>query len=113
LPSASSGRAIAAAGLRAISPDGAPPDGFRIGVPLMSEIERAVTESRYTVAVLSTAYVASGFAELGDVMAQHLGVEQAQRRLLPVLREPVVARLGLRTLTPPDLTDPDPARRHA
>lgn len=96
--------ALTTAGLRVLSAGGAPPDGFRTGVPVVEEIERGVVECRYTVAVLSRAYVESALARLTDVMAQHLGVEEARYRLILVLREPVDLPLGLRLTRPVDLT---------
>jgi hypothetical protein len=69
---------------------------FRLGAPLVLEMARAVEQSRYTVAVLTPAYLASTFTELESVLAEHLGLEQRQRRLLLLMREPCSPRLGLR-----------------
>jgi len=80
-------------------------DCFRLGAPLILEIERAVETSRYTVAVLTPAYVQSGFTELENVMAEHLGLERAERRLLAVMREPTEPRLGIRMRLLLDMTD--------
>jgi TIR domain len=71
-------------------------DGFRLGVPLVLEMARGVEQSRYTLAVLSPAYLAGSFTELESVLAEHLGLEQSQRRLVAVLREPCRPRLGIR-----------------
>jgi TIR domain len=78
---------------------------FRLGSPLVLEMARAVEQSRYTVAVLSPAYLESTFAELENVLAEHLGLEQAQRRLLAVMREPCKPRLGMRARLSLDVTD--------
>src|SRR5215471_9479827 len=59
---------------------------FRLGEPVIHEMERAVTESRYTMAVLTPAYLTSNFADFENVIAQHLGLEQSQRRFLGLLR---------------------------
>jgi hypothetical protein len=80
---------------------------FRLGSPLITEMERAVVESRYTMAVLTPAYLTSGFAEFENVIAQHLGLEQSQRRFLGLLREPCTPRLGIRALYYIDMTDND------
>jgi TIR domain len=71
-------------------------DTFRLGAPIVTEIARAVERSRYTLAVLTPAYLVSGFTELEAVLAEHLGAERAEQRLLLVLREPCNPRLGLR-----------------
>ncbi|MDT7580046.1 MAG: hypothetical protein QOK35_1310 [Pseudonocardiales bacterium] len=80
-------------------------DSFRLGAPLVTEMARAVEESRYTIAVLTPAYLCSGFTELETVLAEHLGLERAEERLLLVLREPCRPRLGLRARIQVDMTD--------
>jgi hypothetical protein len=69
---------------------------FRLGAPAVTEMERAVEASRYTVAVLTPAYLAGPFTEFENVLAQHLGLEQSRLRLLLVLREPCDPGLRLR-----------------
>jgi hypothetical protein len=78
---------------------------FRLGAPLVLEMARAVEQSRYTLAVLSPSYLTSNFTELENVMAEHLGLEKSQRRLLAVLREPCTPRLGMRARLCLDMTD--------
>lgn len=78
---------------------------FRLGAPLVLEMGRAVETSRHTVAVLSPRFVQSTFTELETVLAEHLGLEQAENRLLVVMREPTTARLGLRARLWLDVTD--------
>ena len=78
---------------------------FRLGAPLVVEMARAVEQSRYTLAVLSPAYLTSSFAELENVLAEHLGLEQGQRRLLAVMRQECQPRLGLRARLWLDMTD--------
>jgi hypothetical protein len=80
-------------------------DSFRIGAPIVLEMGRAVEESRYTLIVLTPAYLESAFAELESVLAEHLGLEERQQRLLIVQREPAHARLGLRARLAVDMTD--------
>ena len=80
---------------------------FRLGEPVIHEMERAVTESRYTMAVLTPAYLTSNFTDFENVIAQHLGLEQSQRRFLGLLREPCNPRLGIRALYYLDMTDDD------
>jgi TIR domain len=69
---------------------------FRLGAPLVTEMERAVVQSRYTLAILSPAYLAGPFTEFESVISQHLGLEQSQHRLLLVVREPCERSLRLR-----------------
>jgi hypothetical protein len=80
---------------------------FRLGEPVIHEMERAVTESRYTMAVLTPAYLTSNFADFENVIAQHLGLEQSRRRFLGLLREPCTPRLGIRALYYLDMSDDD------
>ena len=80
---------------------------FRLGEPVIHEMERAVTESRYTMAVLTPAYLTSNFTDFENVIAQHLGLEQSRRRFLGLLREPCTPRLGIRALYYLDMTDDD------
>ena len=80
---------------------------FRLGEPVIKEMERAVVESRYTTAVLTPTYLSSNFTDFENVIAQHLGLEQSQRRFLGLLREPCTPRLGIRALYYLDMTDDD------
>jgi TIR domain len=79
-------------------------ESFRLGAPLVLEMARGVEQSRYTLAVLSPAYLASNFTELEGVLAEHLGLEMSQRRLLAVHRAPCEPRLGLRARLWLDMT---------
>jgi TIR domain len=79
-------------------------DCFHLGAPLVLEMARAVEQSRYTLAVLSPAYLRGNFAQLEGVLAEHLGLEQGQRRLLAVIREPCTPRLGMRARLWLDMT---------
>jgi len=67
---------------------------FRVGVPVLAEIERAVLSCRYTLAVLTPAYLASAYGHVAAVLARHFGPEQRERRLIAV-------RLDLATELPP------------
>jgi hypothetical protein len=78
---------------------------FPLGSLLALEMAKAVEQSRYTVAVLSPAYLDGNFTELESVLAEHLGLEQTQRRLLAVMREPCKPRLGMRARLWLDMTD--------
>jgi hypothetical protein len=78
---------------------------FRLGEAIVTEQERAVEQSRYTLAVLTPAYLESNFTELESVLAEHLGLETSQRRLIAVVRERTRPRLGLRARLSLDMTD--------
>jgi hypothetical protein len=82
-------------------------DSFRLGAPLLLEIERAVQASRYTLAVLTPRYLASNFTELENVLAEHLGLERTERRLAVVMRERTRPRLSMRARLSLDMTDDD------
>jgi hypothetical protein len=87
-------------------------ESFRLGVPLILEMTRGVEQSRYTLAVLSPAYLASNFTELESVLAEHLGLELAQRRLLAVRRVPCEPRLSLRARLWLDMTNDEEVERN-
>lgn len=76
--------ALEAAGLRV----GVDRRDVRLGAPIVTEMARVVAQSRCTVAVLSPASLAWRFAELENVLAEHLGPEEGAVRLIYVVREP-------------------------
>ena len=69
---------------------------FKLGAPLVLEMARGVESSRYTLAVLSPKYLESNFTELENVLAEHLGLENSERRLIAVMIESCKPRLGMR-----------------
>lgn len=69
---------------------------FRLGASRIREMERAVEQSRYTLAVLTPDYLAGAFEEFQSLIAQHAGLEQRAPRLIPLLREPCTPPLGVR-----------------
>ncbi len=78
---------------------------FHLGAPLITEMNRAVEKSRYTIAVLTPVYLASNFTDLENIMAEQLGLEKGQRRLIVILREKCTPRLSLRSKLWLDMTD--------
>jgi hypothetical protein len=78
---------------------------FQLGGHLIAEMEKAVEASRYTLAVLSPGYLESNFTELENILAEHLGLELSQRRLLAVMRERCKPRLGMRARLWLDMRD--------
>jgi hypothetical protein len=87
-------------------------ESFRLGASLVLEMARGVEQSRYTLAVLSPAYLESNFTELESVLAEHLGLELSQRRLLIVRRAPCEPRLGLRARLWLDMTNDEEVERN-
>ena len=69
---------------------------FKLGAPLVLEMARGVESCRYTLAVLSPKYLESNFTELENVLAEHLGLENSERRLIAVMIESCKPRLGMR-----------------
>ncbi len=78
---------------------------FIPGMPLMDLMASAVESTRYTVAVMTPEYLESTYTHLETVLTQHLGLEGALWRLVPVMRERVRPPLNLRMLLWLDLTD--------
>ncbi|HEU4536921.1 MAG TPA: TIR domain-containing protein [Polyangiaceae bacterium] len=78
---------------------------FKLGAPRIREMERAVTESRYTLAVLSRSYLAGGFQDFEALLSQHQAIETGAPRFIPLLREECVPNLGIRTTEWLDVRD--------
>jgi hypothetical protein len=69
---------------------------FRLGYPIVTEMARAVEQSRCTVPVLTPAYLMGRFGVLESVLAEHLGQELGERRLIYLMREPCEPPLLMR-----------------
>ena len=69
---------------------------FRLGAPLITEMERGVKQSRYTLVVATPKYFQSTFTEFENLLGQHLGLENSQHGLIVVMRETcdLTLRLG-------------------
>jgi hypothetical protein len=80
---------------------------FGIGRPRIREMQRAVTGSRYTLAVFTPSYVKDGFTDFQSLLAQHLSLETDAPRLMPVLRRECRLELGTRMTSLLDLTRDD------
>ena len=78
---------------------------FALGAPILEEMARAVEQSRFTVAVLSPAYLDSRFGMLENVLAEHLGLEEGGRRLLYVKRVDCEPPLRVRARLYLDMSD--------
>lgn len=68
-------------------------------------MERAATESRKTIAVLTPDYVDSGWGEFENIMVQTLDPAARDRRLIPLLLAKCEPPLRIRSLSYIDFTD--------
>ena len=57
-------------------------DDLPLGGVIVAEVDRGVTQSRFTVAVLSPAYLADRWAVFGEQLASHLSVDDT--RIIPL-----------------------------
>src|SRR5262249_46906865 len=80
---------------------------FGLGKFVVKEMEQAVVQSRYTLAVLSPAYLKSNFTDFEHVLATQLGLEKTQRRLIALMREACDPGLAQRARLWVDMTDDD------
>jgi hypothetical protein len=69
---------------------------FRLAAPLVTEMERGVEESCYTLAVVTPLYFESTFTEFENLLSQHLSLEKSEHRLIILVRESCDLRLRLR-----------------
>jgi hypothetical protein len=69
---------------------------FRIGASRVEEIDRAVTQSRYTVAVFTPSYLAAAFDNYEVLLATHNAIESQAPRFMPLLRRPCQLALHAR-----------------
>lgn len=60
---------------------------FTPGAPLLQEFSRSVSESRFTVLVLTPAYYADEWAVYGEQISSFVSVKEGQDRLLPLCRQ--------------------------
>ena len=80
---------------------------FRLGAPLVAEFERAVTSSRYTLLVITPAYLADEWGTFGDQLAAYAAVADQRDRLIPLLLAPCTLPLHIESRVSLDCTDPD------
>ncbi len=81
------------------------PQDFRLGAPVVTEFERAVTDSRYTVLVLSPAYLADEWATFGELLVSHTSVAEQRDRLIPLFLQPCTLPLRVDFRVRLDCTD--------
>ena len=79
---------------------------FTPGAPTVTEIERAVVDSRKTLLILTPAYLDSAWGEFESILVQALDPGARQRRLIPLLLKPCQPPLRIRGLEAIDFTRP-------
>src|SRR5437868_3884299 len=80
-------------------------DQLTPGASLVAEIERGVSRSRFTVAVLSSAYLEDRWAAFGEQLASYLSVEDAH--VIPLRRTAGKFPLRLESRVALDFTQRD------
>lgn len=78
---------------------------FRPGASTLDELERAVTSSRYTLLVLSPAFLVDEWAVLGENLASFLTIREQQERLIPLVLHPADLPLRIEFRVSLDCTD--------
>lgn len=78
-------------------------DELRPGGMVISEIERGVTSSRFTVVVLSPAYLADRWAAFGEQLASHISAPEP--RILPLRLTRCALPVRIEARTSFDFTD--------
>lgn len=78
---------------------------FKIGVPVLINIERAVDNSRHVLLVLSPAWLESEWADFESLLAGTTDPVGRKQRLIPLLYEPCPLPTRLSALTYADFTE--------
>src|SRR5687768_14309259 len=81
---------------------------FPANASFLQEMERAIRQSRFTVAVLSRRYLESGNTEEEVMISRVLDLGDRKRRLIPLLIEPVAMPAWLYGIVGIDWTKRDP-----
>ena len=69
---------------------------MRLGVPRLLEFERAIKQSKRCLLILSPAYLAEGFAQFPEFLAQYYGLETATWPVIPLVLHKVEVPLRLK-----------------
>lgn len=81
---------------------------FPANASFLQEMERCIRESRFTVAVISGAYLESGNCEEEAIVCKVLDMRDRKRRLIPFVIEPVSMPAWLYGIVGIDCTKADP-----
>src|SRR5450755_1528516 len=68
---------------------------FRLGAPKTEEFHRAVITSRYTVLVLSPAYLTDEWSIFSEQLISHISVTDQSTRMIPLLLHSCNPRLSI------------------
>jgi hypothetical protein len=79
-------------------------ESFALGAPIITEIERAVLQSRKTLLVLTPEYMQSGWTEFENLLVQTSDPASHQRRLILALLRDCELPPRIRALVPMDFT---------
>ena len=88
---------------------------FALGTVRLLEFERAIEQSDRMLLVLSPAYLADGFNQFIDLLAQYYGFDSATWPVIPLILQPVKLPLRLNSLRKLNATNPtewEEATRH-
>jgi hypothetical protein len=80
---------------------------FEPGAPSVTEMERAVLQSRKTLLVLTPGYIAGEWTEFENILAATRDPAARRRRIIPLLVEPCELPLRIRALTYVDFAGSD------
>lgn len=80
---------------------------FRVGAPIVKEMERAVLTSRHTLLVLTPAYLDSAWTDFEALMIATLDPGSQKARLLPLLLQRCDLPIRIKYLGYADFTAPD------
>ncbi len=61
-------------------------DATQLGAVRADEFERAVTHSRYTLLIISPAFLADAWSRFGEALASHISTKTDQVRVIPLLK---------------------------
>src|SRR5436190_14986587 len=78
---------------------------FIIGVPEITNIERAVEQSRYVLLILTPAWVGNEWTEFEGILAQTRGLAERRWCVLPLLLEACTVPSRIAALNYADFTD--------
>lgn len=78
---------------------------FQPGAPIVTEMERAVLTSRYTLVILTPDFVNSNWTEFEEVLTFTIAHGYKQRRVIPLLKAACAPPLRIQALTAVDFTD--------
>jgi formylglycine-generating enzyme required for sulfatase activity len=81
-------------------------DRYRLGAVVVEEFERAVSHSRFTVLVLTPAFLVDAWASFGEQLAVFANAAERENRLVPLQLQPCESPLRVRARVGLDCTHP-------